>query len=141
MRSQPRGVAVPDANPAAEEQCLGTCPRLGEATLDEQLVEPLASRAAGRDRLGAHAGIVAQPASRRLIGAGPPMRSRRSAAARSARSGSRMLAGRRDSGRAEPERRERLADLRRDPGGVEAQEPAQVRDGAVIDEPVGRDAR
>ena len=63
----PGRVTLADPDLAAEDERLGTGPRLGQAPVDEQLIESSASRAAGLDRLGAHRPIVAQPAHRRHL--------------------------------------------------------------------------
>jgi hypothetical protein len=67
------GIALPHPDPTCEHERLGLRPRLGEAPLDEELIEaqpgtPLSSSAV-RSR-GAHPRIVAQPASLRLISFG-----------------------------------------------------------------------
>jgi hypothetical protein len=60
----PRGVALPGPDPAGEDQRLGSGARLGQATLDEELVQALAGRSVGRR--ATHPGIVAQRPSPRL---------------------------------------------------------------------------
>jgi hypothetical protein len=58
------GVAVTGPDLAGKDQCLGLRARLGQTTLDEELIETLAERSFGRR--ATHRAIVAQPSSPRL---------------------------------------------------------------------------
>ena len=114
---EPPGVARPDADLAGEDQGLGPRPGLGEAALDEELVQALPRprrTPALLTRLSWHSGLH--------------RRSRPEAAAPTRSRG------------AESELGQRLADLRGEAVGVEAEHASQVRDGAVVDEPLARDA-
>ena len=75
---EPRRVAVPHPDLAGQDERLRSTPRLDQATLDEQLVEPDARRLGGSGRsgrrCGAHPPIVAQPASPGLTDAVPAVR-------------------------------------------------------------------
>ena len=76
LQVRARGVALAHPDLAGEDERLGLRPRLGQAALDEELVQALSGRlAAGVPRRSrAHPRIVAQPASPRITSPGgtPP---------------------------------------------------------------------
>ena len=88
LQVRARGVALAHPDLAGEDQCLGPRPRLGEAALDEELVQALSGRlAAGVPRRSrAHPRIVAQPASPRITSPGGTPRESTDHAGRSRRS-------------------------------------------------------
>ena len=105
-------------------QRLGAGARLREPALDEEQVQP---RCAARSP---------SPAAYRGTARAYPRRTVRAASAARDRGALRRLAGR----RRDPQLGERLVDLRGQARHVETDQPPQVGDRTVVDEPVARDA-